>query len=79
MGRAQPRRIARQKKAMPFSARPDLESKRGAQDGYCSMIIIPSRRRDPDVICQTQMRRVGKANGSCECAPDGVPTSFVCV
>jgi hypothetical protein len=50
MGRAQPPRHRPRKKAMQFSARPELESKRSAQQDYCSMIIILSRRRDPAVI-----------------------------
>jgi hypothetical protein len=35
---------------MQFSARPDLKSKRSAQQSYCSITIILSRRRDPAVI-----------------------------
>jgi hypothetical protein len=50
MGSRQPPRIAGRKKAMQFSAPPDLKSKRNARNGYCSITIIPSRRRDPAVI-----------------------------
>jgi hypothetical protein len=58
-----PPRYRRRKKAMPFSARAGLESKRDARESYYSTIIIPSRRRDPAVIAAGCAWRAVKQNG----------------
>jgi hypothetical protein len=47
MGRAQPPRHRRRKKAKLFSAQPDLRSKRSAQESYCSITIILSTNTTP--------------------------------
>jgi hypothetical protein len=69
MGSRQPPRIAGRKKAMQFSARCDLKSKRSARQGYCSITIILSRRRDPavitahvDVLMRVTLAAVSKTN-----------------
>jgi hypothetical protein len=43
---------------MQFSARRDPELKRGAPPRYCSITIIPSRRRDPAVIAVAQLGKI---------------------
>jgi hypothetical protein len=50
MGATQPLRHRRDKKAMQFSARPGPDLKRNAEQGYYSITIILSRRRDQAVI-----------------------------